>query len=200
MKIVEGWKGFDSDFSCRGFKFEVGKEYGEKEAKICNSGFHFCTDPIDVFSYYFLDDDGNFKRFAKVEGWGKIDKEESEDSKVCSTNIKINRELSFKNFLKLSIEYENKKCKENATNASSGNNATNASSGNNGSIEIKGKNSVGVCAGSQTIVKGIKGTWFGLTSYDKDGNPNGGKFFKIDGKKYKENTFYKIVNMKIIKV
>ena len=39
---IKGYKGFDKNMKCRDFQFEVGKEYEEKTAKICESGFHFC--------------------------------------------------------------------------------------------------------------------------------------------------------------
>ncbi len=47
-----GYKGFDMDMKCRGFQYELGKEYKEDNAIICNSGFHFCEYPLDVFMYY----------------------------------------------------------------------------------------------------------------------------------------------------
>ena len=41
---VKGYKVFDSDWTCRGFQFEVGKTFEEDVIPICcNRGFHFCT-------------------------------------------------------------------------------------------------------------------------------------------------------------
>ena len=67
-----GYKAFNSDWTCRGFQYEVGKSYelGENETlKMCGCGFHFCKNLIDVFGYY---DDSENTKVAKVEAYGDI--------------------------------------------------------------------------------------------------------------------------------
>lgn len=67
-----GYKAFNSDWTCRGFQYEVGKSYelGENETlKICECGFHFCKNPIDVFGYYYYSEN---TKVAKVEAYGEI--------------------------------------------------------------------------------------------------------------------------------
>ena len=49
---ITGYKGFDKNLQCRGFQYEVGKEYETDEAELCKKGFHFCENPHDVLSYY----------------------------------------------------------------------------------------------------------------------------------------------------
>lgn len=50
---LKTYKAFDKDLSCRGFKYEVGKEYEETgDIKACEKGFHACPYPLDVFGYY----------------------------------------------------------------------------------------------------------------------------------------------------
>ena len=45
--VIKSYKGFDKDFKCKDFKYEVGKEYEiEGEIKCCKRGFHACESPI----------------------------------------------------------------------------------------------------------------------------------------------------------
>ena len=45
--VIKGYKGFDKELKCRGFLYEVDKEYEQGgEIKCCNNGFHFCENPI----------------------------------------------------------------------------------------------------------------------------------------------------------
>lgn len=49
---MKAYKGFNKDMTCRGFQFEEGKSYEEKEVKLCSKGFHACENPIDCLNYY----------------------------------------------------------------------------------------------------------------------------------------------------
>lgn len=75
---MKAFKGFKQDMTCRGFQFEEGKTYEESKADLCNSGFHACEYPLDVFGYYPPAD----SVYHEVELDGVCDKRES-DSKVC---------------------------------------------------------------------------------------------------------------------
>ena len=100
-KKVIAYKGFDKNLKCRGFQYEVGKEY-EMSGRIacCERGFHACESPLEVFDHYDMLD----SRFAEVEQSGEIDKEEN-TTKVCSSRIKVKAELKLADIINLGIEW-----------------------------------------------------------------------------------------------
>ncbi|MCP3683889.1 MAG: hypothetical protein GY861_14495 [bacterium] len=75
--------------------------------------------------------------------------------------------------------------------ASSGRSAQLASSGHSAQLEVNGEKSVGANIGINGIIKGKKGSWITLAEY-KNGDPVCVKSVKIDGKKIKEDTWYKL--------
>lgn len=95
---MKGFKVFNSDWTCRGFQFEVGKTFTEDVTPVCcDRGFHFCTKAADCFRYYSFDPDN---KVAEVEALGDIDTN-NDDSK-CSTNkIHIIREITRQEVLDL---------------------------------------------------------------------------------------------------
>ena len=100
-KKIIAYKGFDKKLKCRGFQYEVGKEYEmDGDIKCCKRGFHACESPLEVFDHY----DMLNSRFAEVEQSGEIDKEE-DTTKVCSSKIKIKAELNFADIVKLGVEW-----------------------------------------------------------------------------------------------
>ena len=99
--VIKSYKGFDKDMQCRGFQYEVGKEYDmDGEIKCCNRGFHACKSPLEVWDYY----DMLNSRFAEVEQSGKID-EEKMSTKVCSSHIKIKAELKLADIINIGVEW-----------------------------------------------------------------------------------------------
>ena len=100
-KVIKSYKGFDSSLSCRGFQYEVGKEY-EMDGLIacCERGFHACESPLEVFDHY----DMLKSRFAEVEQSGIIDREEN-STKVCSSRIKIKAELKLSDIINIGVEW-----------------------------------------------------------------------------------------------
>ena len=99
-KIIS-YKAFDKNMQCRGFQYEVGKEYEmDGEIKCCKQGFHACKSPMEVWDYY----DMLSSRYAEVEQSGKIDKEEY-STKVCSSCIKIKAELKLADIINIGVEW-----------------------------------------------------------------------------------------------
>ena len=96
---VIAYKGFNKDLTCRGFQYEVGKEYEEKRISICNRGFHACQNPFDVLDFY---GDIINNRFCKVEQSGQIEKDEK---KQVSSKIKVIAEIGFAGLFKAGVEW-----------------------------------------------------------------------------------------------
>ena len=115
---IKAYKAFDKDLSCRGFKYEVGKEYEETGyIKACEKGFHACPYPLDVFGYYAPAG----SRFCEVEQSGKID--DSESDKVCSSKIRIGAELDIRGLVEAAVSFVKERC-TNECNADPGKPAT----------------------------------------------------------------------------
>ena len=97
---MKSYKGFDKDLKCKGFQYDIGKEYECEDAVACRTGFHACERPLDVFAYY----PPASSRYCEVEQGGKTDAN-SDDSKIASTKIKIGAEIGIPGLVKAQIEY-----------------------------------------------------------------------------------------------
>ena len=88
MKI----KGFDKDLKCRGFQFEIGKEYKidvkKEDMRLCtNTVFHYCDSLHNVHKFYNVLENN---RFCEIEVLGE---EITDGEKYGSNHIKIVREI-----------------------------------------------------------------------------------------------------------
>ena len=106
--VIKSYKGFDKDLKCRGYQYEVGKEYelpeGEK-VKVCHTGFHACESPLEVLDHYAMfDKNGNENRFCEVDQSGDIDRE-SGTTKVASSRIRIKAEIGLAGLINAGIEW-----------------------------------------------------------------------------------------------
>ena len=243
--VIKGYKGFDKELKCRGFLYEVDKEYEQGgEIKCCNNGFHFCENPFDVFSYYPPND----SRYCEVHGSGKYDKD-NDDSKVSVSKIKIGFEIGLKGLIDAGIKFildkvnwEESKAtntgnqsaatnigdesaatntgyqsaatntgdRSAATNTGNRSAATNTgyqsaatNTGNRSAASVEGFESIAIVTGYDCKAKGSLGCWIVLTERGEwDGNTypiKCVKSFKVDGKKVKSNTWYKLINGKLTK-
>ena len=133
---MKACKGFDKNLRCRGFQYEVGGEYTEKTAALCNRGPHACENPLDTLRYYRPGD----SRYCEVEIEDNGQRS-SYDSKVCGKHIKIGAEIGLKGVINAGVRFVFDKC-ESATeeNASgeSGNAAASGWSGNAAASGLRG--------------------------------------------------------------
>ena len=132
-KTIIGYKGFNKDWKCRDFQYEVGKEYEyDRDIKLCDKGFHFCENPHDVLKYYSA---GEGHKFAVVEA-SEVSEEQKKDSKRVAKRLKIKAEISVFEICKIAVSafFENfgfKKKIESADTNSAGDSGA-ASAGNYG--------------------------------------------------------------------
>lgn len=104
-KRIIAYKGFDENLCCRGFQYEIGKEYEQSgEIICCENGFHACKNPFDVLDYYSKPKN----RYCVVEQSGTI-KSDEEDTKQASSKIKIIKEINFAELFKAGIKWLNEK-------------------------------------------------------------------------------------------
>ena len=95
---MRGYKVFNPDWTCRGFQYSVGETFEEAITPICcKRGFHFCTELKECFNYYSFDPNN---KVAEIEALGEIDAE-ADGSKHCTNKIKIVREISWEEVLKM---------------------------------------------------------------------------------------------------
>ena len=226
---MKAYKGFDKNLRCRGFQYEVGKEYKTDRAEVCECGFHACQAPLDVFDYYGPAD----SRYCEVEQDGHI---VADGNKQASTKLKVVAEIGIAGLVKAHIEW----IKEATINkvkdlvdrviGSSGNSAQIGSSGDAAKIgssgyaakigssgyaakigssgdaaQIKctGKDAVVACAGINATVCAPLGAWVCLPEYKYIA----GKYkcvdmraFKIDGKQYPADKYLILKDGKVVVV
>ena len=202
---IKAYKAFDKDLSCRGFKYEVGKEYEETGyIKACEKGFHACPYPLDVFGYYAPAG----SRFCEVEQSGKID--DSESDKVCSSKIRIGAELDIRGLVKAAVSYVKERC-TNECNAEPGKPATAgdygaATAGDYGAATARGKTSTGsnglsVARGKNVQVKGGIGAIL-VIAEERDDTYDivDWKAVVVDGEVVKADTWYRLENGDLVEV
>ena len=99
---IVAYKGFDENLTCRGFAYTVGTTYKhDGEVKACESGFHACEHPLNVFEYY----PPATSRFAVVELGGKTAREHGGDTKIAAAEITIKAELRLPEIIAAAIRY-----------------------------------------------------------------------------------------------
>lgn len=206
---MKAYKGFNRDMTCRDFQFEEGKTYEEENAKLCDSGFHACVDPLDCFNYYYPGQ--SVYREVELDDNGE---RHADDSKVCGKKITIGAEIGLPGIIKAHFDYVKSNCTMERTDpkqATAGNfgaatagDSGAATAGYRGAATSRGKvsvgeNGVGTVRGDDVMIRGGKGAMLTIaveskTSFDI---VSWGSFV-IDGKMYKPDTWYTLRNGEIV--
>ncbi|MHB8061337.1 MAG: DUF7666 domain-containing protein [Ruminiclostridium sp.] len=142
---MKGFKGFNKDLKCRGFQYEVGKDFEhDGPVETCERGFHFCENPMDVFNYYSPAD----SRFCEVEGDGEIDKGSDGDSKVAVSKLHVSMEIGLKGIIEAGVKFILEKVNwKDAKESNTGNNSAATNTGDNSAATNTGNNSAATNTG-----------------------------------------------------
>ena len=210
---IKAYKGFDKDLKCRGFQYEIGKTYEEKEAKLCESGFHACEKPLDVFKYY----KPGSSRFCEVV-MDDVSDQRSDDSKRVSKIITIGAEIGIPGLVKAHIEYTKAKAEKDSaatsgdwssaatsgyrsSAATSGNGSSAATSGEESSAATSNQNGIAVACGKNSKAKGTVGSYIVLTEWNDDSTELlTAKLARVDGNAIKSDTWYTLKNGEFVEV
>ena len=115
---MKAYKGFNKDMTCRDFQYEEGKTYEEQEAKLCESGFHACENPIMCFGHYAPG--SSVYHAVELED---VAPERESDTKCVGKKITIGAKLGIPEICQLTFEYVKAHC-TNEHNAKPGKAAT----------------------------------------------------------------------------
>jgi hypothetical protein len=225
---MKACKGFDKNLRCRGFQYEVGGEYTEETAELCNRGPHACENPLDTLRYYRPGD----SRYCEVEIEDNGQRS-SYDSKVCGKHIKIGAEIGLKGVINAGVRFVFDKCEsateENASgwrgnadaSGDSGNAAASGWSGNaaasgwRGNAAASGERGTAVATGEQGS-SSANGEQCLAVAWGKDSRAKGklgtwlvvteydsgmilnAKLVQVDGLTVKEETWYTLKNGEMV--
>jgi len=213
-KEIIAYKGFDKNWKCRGYQYEIGKTYEHKgKVEACKSGFHSCENPLDVLAYY---DISSGSKYALVKASGEISRNDNSDTKIASSKITIEVELNIHELLKSGFEWvmnkifaKHKQALNDrsttatsgyqstaatsgyrSTAATSGDRSTAATSGDWSTAIASGKNSVAIAFGSEAKSKAVDGSAIVCCYFDNSGELIHIRASKVGESGIKPDTWY----------
>ena len=174
-ETVASVKGFEQDFTCRGFKYEVGQTYthdGPVEA--CVSGFHACEHPLDVLGYY----PPATSRYALVTQSGTLARH-GDDTKIASAKITIEAELRLPDLIDRAVRWVFDRAKpegrkshatgDSGAASATGDSGAASATGYRGAASATGKYAVALAAGLDGRAMAAEGCALFLVNRDPGG-------------------------------
>ena len=100
---MKAYKGFDANMTCRGFQYAEGETYETERAVLCETGFHACLEPMDVFGYYHPSTGAVIHEVEVADDAVGHEPHELKDSKVASTRITIGARIDIMGMVKVHL-------------------------------------------------------------------------------------------------
>ena len=214
---MKGYKGFKKGLICLGKQYAENTVFEEAEAKVCESGMHFCENPFDVLDYYgFVSTDGTPNEFTEVEALD--DPVTDDEKKFASKKLRIGAKLGIPGLIKAFVDYtmsnvdfanakeSNTGYRSAATNTGDRSAATNTgyqsaatNTGYQSAAAVEGRESFAIATGVEGMAKGKIGCYIAVAEWKWD---NANKRYclmdfqtrKVDGETIKEDVYYRLVN------
>ena len=157
-----GYKAFNPGMICRGKQYEENAVFEEPEAKICNTGMHYCKNPFDVLEHYgFVNDNAEINEFAEVEALA--DEKTDDGRKFCTTKLKIGAKLSIHNFVNAFVEFTLKRTNGESAATNTGDWSAATNTGNWSAATNTGDQSAATNTGDQSAATNT-GDWSAATN------------------------------------
>jgi len=206
-KEIIAYKGFNQDWTCLGYQYEVGKTYEHKgDVKVCESGFHACEYPLDVLGYYNPAE----SKFAVVKMSGKTSKD-SGDTKIASARITIETEINLPEMVKKAVKWIKGKVDWDVAKVSNtgdqsvaintGDRSAATNTGCRSAAEVSGKQSIAVALGRQSKAKASIDGAIVCVYCNDDGDLIHIKASKVGDNNIKADTWYTLdINGEFVEV
>ena len=164
-ETVTAIKGFNTDWTCRGFQYEIGQTYEHDGpvVRCAEGGFHAIEgNPLGVFKFY----PPGTSNYATVELSGKIARDES-DGKIAAGRITITAELFLPSLVQKGVDWilANISDEKKETNTGDRSAATNTgyqsaatNTGDESAATVEGNSSVAIATGYQGRAKASAGS------------------------------------------
>ena len=207
---MKAYKGFNENLQCRGLQYEIGGTQEVNKVKLCNQGLHACEAPLDVFNYYAP---GEGSRYCEVEMEGVSD-ERGDDSKRVAKKLTVGAEIGIPGLVKAHVEYvkahttmehtDQKAATAGDSGAATAGAYGAATAGNRGAATAKGsvsvgENGCGLVRGNDVKIKGGLGAVLVICEENADNwDIKEWLAFVVDGTDIKADTWYKLVDGKLV--
>ena len=154
---MKGYKGFSKGLVCRGKQYAENTVFEEDDAKICQSGMHFCENPFDVLDYYgFVADNGELNEYAEVEA---LDDTQTDDGKkFCTKKLKVGAKLGIAGLINAFVDFTLDKTKRDGVATNTGYKSAATNTGDYSAATNTGYKSVAMNTGYKSVAmnSGIK--------------------------------------------